>query len=310
MGNERLRHAMRVAGVDIDDLAAVAEVDVKTVRRWLGGGNPYARHRIRIARALATTEDDLWPELAVAPTTSRPQPRDFVDAYPSFSDPRIPEWEPLLNAAAERIELLDFTLLHLLARPGITDLLQARAAAGCHVRILICHDASLSDYAEDLLRDEPDADGNRQLHLDNARARGYLHRLLGDSRIELREFAAPRYNSIIRADHHMLVTLHLWGMPTTQAPTLHIHRQADDEVFDCYARHFDTCWQDLAQPLECDPQEWPDPDRHPDRYEPVTEEQLTADSDPRTAPASSMPLPAHPPPPALQRQRWPRRPSN
>jgi hypothetical protein len=47
VGNEQLRQALRNAGLEVDDLAVKAEVDVKTVLRWLSGRTPRARYRRR-----------------------------------------------------------------------------------------------------------------------------------------------------------------------------------------------------------------------------------------------------------------------
>lgn len=41
MGNERLRAAMAAARIDIGKIATTAEVDPKTVQRWLSGRVPH-----------------------------------------------------------------------------------------------------------------------------------------------------------------------------------------------------------------------------------------------------------------------------
>ena len=69
MSNERLRKAMTKARVGVEEVAEAAEVNPKTVQRWLSGRLPYARHRWAVARLLGEDEAFLWPdaENAVAP---------------------------------------------------------------------------------------------------------------------------------------------------------------------------------------------------------------------------------------------------
>lgn len=65
MANERLRAALEQAGLIPDQLASLADVDVKTVNRWLAGQTmPHARHRARVAQALGAPEHELWPRAA------------------------------------------------------------------------------------------------------------------------------------------------------------------------------------------------------------------------------------------------------
>ena len=63
MGNDNLRNALSRAGISGEEFAELIDVDPRTVRRWLTGQPPYARHRAKIARALDLTEHELWPEV-------------------------------------------------------------------------------------------------------------------------------------------------------------------------------------------------------------------------------------------------------
>ncbi len=149
LGNDNLRAALQHVGLQPDDLAQIVEVDVKTVRRWLSGRPPYPRHRGRIARALDTTEHELWPELATTPPR-RPSEAasDLLGAHPASHDPAGPDWHALMRAATERIELLDETLIHILETEGVVDLLAHKAAEGCEIRILIAESATGSAQAK------------------------------------------------------------------------------------------------------------------------------------------------------------------
>lgn len=302
MANDRLRDAMSRAGLQVEDLMALTGASEKTVRRWLAGKNPYTRHRITLAHALDTTEQDLWPHLA--PTTP-PAPEDRVRAHTGLTDPNLPDWRAWVRAATGRIDLLD-ALAHVLTRPGIPDLLADRASAGCQVRILIASEIDLTDLAADQLQDEPDTDGNRQLHRENQQARRHLHRIRDSPNLEAREFAAPRFTSIIRADNHMLATLHLHGLPTADAPILHIEPRSDIGIFDRFADHFDQLWA-RSDTMDHDPDRHPDPDTTLRPNEPASEPAAPAGRHQKPA---AEPSPADGevrPPPAFQKRPWPRR---
>jgi lambda repressor-like predicted transcriptional regulator len=73
MANKQLRDAIQNAGIDIQELADQIRVDPKTIERWVAGRTPYPRYRSRLARALSTTQQQLWPQLAPEPVPDRPR---------------------------------------------------------------------------------------------------------------------------------------------------------------------------------------------------------------------------------------------
>jgi lambda repressor-like predicted transcriptional regulator/transposase len=252
VGNDRLRTAIQDAGLQPQQLADQLQVDIKTVQRWLAGRTPYPRHRHQIARALGVEKDELWPGLAVEATAAEDAPEHghAVTAYASGDDPDAPDWRSMLEAASDRIGLLDFTLADITEDPTAVDLLAAKARAGCHIRVLISDPDSAhltitqaERQADHRLTQRPGMadDVHRSLDL--------FRQLHATDRIEIRTFVAPRYNSIIRADDEMLVAPHLWGVTTTDAPVLHVVRTADGSVFDRFADHYDAIWNHAATPL-------------------------------------------------------------
>lgn len=173
MANGRLRAALLEGGLEIEDLAAKVQVDAKTVQRWLGGRTPHARYRAKVAQVLDLTEVELWPE--TAPATRRDDRRDLAGVYAQAGDIRVPGWRTLMQDARQQIDLLDYTLKDILASPGATDLLAAKAETGCQVRILIAHPKSIwvTSLAQQLGQDTPDAEGNTELDRDIDLARGH-----------------------------------------------------------------------------------------------------------------------------------------
>jgi DNA-binding transcriptional regulator YdaS (Cro superfamily) len=206
MANDRLRQALQNTGVQPDQLADLVAVDERTVRRWLTGVTPYARHRGQIARALDTTEHDLWPEIP------RPVVSDSLAAYTHADDPDAPTTEMLIGVATDRIELLDNTLDGLLETPGLPELLLAKASQGCRIRILVS---------------SPDRS---------------LGPLLGSQQIEIGLIPAPPDPVIHRADDQMLVTFSLDSEPD-QPLLLHVRERRAPGLFDRLARHFESRWE-------------------------------------------------------------------
>lgn len=233
MANERLRVAIREAGIDEDQLATLVKVDVKTVQRWISGRTPRPRHRDLVAKALGLHERELWPEAAFDVPAQDPR-REIIAALPQANDLRAPDWKAILKEAVRSIDLLDFTLLDIVSTPGVVELLRHKAADGCQVRILIAAPDSVwvMTVAQQLGQSEEDQVGRNELQREIELARGHLEPLVGQPGIELRAFYAERLNSIIRVDEQMLVTPHLWGVPSQQAPQLHLRRAGDDGLFD------------------------------------------------------------------------------
>jgi hypothetical protein len=215
------------------------------------------RHRGRAARALAVDETDLWPEVKPVAVSENPV-REITGAYPTgLTDPNIPDRQELLDTASERIELLDLTLHHLLTRPGVIDQLAARPAAGVAVRILLGDPGSfwaMTQDQDDLHPHDPNdhEDEGTGSQREHQLVRELLEPLLAIRGVEVREFVAQRFNSMIRVDEQMLLTLHTHATPTTQAPTLLLRRGQEGGLFDRFAAHFQRIWED-AEPLDPEP---------------------------------------------------------
>jgi hypothetical protein len=272
VANENLRVALERAGLAADDLAQIVQVDVRTVRRWLSGGIPYPRQRAKVARALDSTEHDLWPEIATAPSRP-PSPRsvessDLLAGYPAPSDPDAPDLQALMREAADRIELLGDTLITTLATPGVPELLTTKASDGCAVRILIY------DTHE------------------------HLGPLLDAAGIEIRLLEMPADYTIHRFDDQLLLTLHAVGPDPDVGPLIHLRRAAPAGMFDRLAAYYDHLWEQTPEPLR------PDPDHPPEEHEDEDEEPET-DS---RLPVGERPAAGRSDRSAPSPRRWPRRP--
>ncbi len=81
------------------------------------------------------------------------------------------------------------------------------------------------------------------------------------------------FNTILRFDDQMLVTLHLWATPGPEAPLIHLQRRAEHGLFDQFARQLDAIYDEASDPIRADPDLYPPPDQNPQRYQPGTKQQ-------------------------------------
>jgi hypothetical protein len=268
VANENLRAAIQDAWLAPDDLANIVQVDVRTVRRWLSGGTPYARQRGKVARALDVAEHDLWPDIATPPP--RPpeaQRSDLVAVYAAASDLAAPDWKALMRDATDRIDLLGDTLFEMVDTPGVPELLAAKTTQGCAVRILIYD------------------------------TREHVAPLLAQPGIEVRLLEIPARYVIHRFDDELLLTLHRVGGDPDHAPLIHLRRAAGEGLFDRLAEYFGDLWEHDSEPVrrgfDLVREDEQDEDENP-----VADTRVSAPGPVETAPNQ----PSPPPP-----RRWPGR---
>jgi hypothetical protein len=237
MANERLRAAMARRGVGIEEIATAAEVDPKTVGRWIGGRTPHPRHRWITAKLLNEDEEFLWPG-AHRSTATMGASGEIVRSYSYRSDVPTSTWWDLFLRAREKIDLLGYTLYFLpMNHPQLISTLKEKCAAGCQVRAIIAHPESGHV-------DKRDAEENLALTL-VVRIRTtlkYFEPLSGCEGFQLRCQDVPLYNSIFRFDDEMFVTPHLYATPGAAAPLLHLRKLSPGGIFSRFADHFDAIW--------------------------------------------------------------------
>src|SRR6266496_6075555 len=142
MSNERLRKAMANARVSVEDVADAAEVNPKTVQRWLSGRVPYARHRWAVAKLLQEDEAFLWPEAETAIAPGEQSTSEVVAAYGHRADLPAEQWRELMLSARRQIDLLGYALLYLPeANPRMTETLRKKATQDCTIRIALADPA-------------------------------------------------------------------------------------------------------------------------------------------------------------------------
>ncbi|MFI9780393.1 XRE family transcriptional regulator [Streptomyces sp. NPDC051956] len=238
MANERLRAAVTAGGWTHETLAAKAEVDPKSVERWVNLGRvPRRATALRAAEALGEDVYVLWPALR-QPRKARSMSPELVALYPQRADLPVSAFVDLFGQARERIDVLVYAAVFLHeAYPRFNELLTERVADGCRVRIALGDADSANVQARG--REERFGDG-----IESRCRLGLLHfRSLAKSPgVELRTHGTTLYNSLYRADDQLLVNAHVWGVNAYGAPVWHLRRTEDGGMFDAYADSFNAVW--------------------------------------------------------------------
>ena len=152
MRNERLRALLLERGKTPDQLADAAQVDAKTVERWITKGRvPYRRHRFEVATFLGVDESYIWPDALGRDEVAVVSESEVVAVYPHRSEVPRDVWGHLFAAAEQEIGVLVYSGLFLSEDAGIQKIFKEKAKAGVRVRILLGDPASqvVADRGED-----------------------------------------------------------------------------------------------------------------------------------------------------------------
>ncbi|MBQ0987306.1 helix-turn-helix transcriptional regulator [Streptomyces sp. F63] len=247
MPNERLRAAMAAGGWTYATLAAKAEVDPKSVERWVNlGRTPRRATALLAAETLGEDVQALWPALRQARAARAVSP-ELVALYDQRADVPVSAFTDMFAQARENIDVLVYAAIFLHeAYPRLNELLRERAAEGCSVRIAL---------------GDPESDNVRQRGAEERFGHGIESRcelalmhyrsLIGVPGIEIRTHETTLYNSVYRADDQLLANAHVWGVNAYGAPVWHLRRNGDGGIFDTYAQSFDAVWK-TAKPVQED----------------------------------------------------------
>jgi transcriptional regulator with XRE-family HTH domain len=238
MPNERLRALMTAGGWTYAALAAKAEVDPKSVERWVNlGRTPRRTTAMLAAETLGEDVHALWPALRQARAARAVSP-ELVALYDQRADVPVSALIDQLAQAREQIDVLVYAAVFLHeAYPRLNDLLRERVAEGCTVRIALGDPESHN--VQQRGREEKFGHGvESRCRL----ALMHYRPLLGTPGIEIRTHGTTLYNSLYRADDQLMVNAHVWGVNAYAAPVWHLRRSGDGGMFDTYAESFNAVW--------------------------------------------------------------------
>ena len=138
MRNERLRALLLERGKTLDQLAEHAQVDAKTVERWITRGRlPYRRHRFEVASFLGVDESYIWPDALGRDEVAVVSESEIVAVWPHRSEVPRDLWGHLFSQAEREIGVLVYSGLFVSEDAGIQKIFKHKAAAGVRVRILL-----------------------------------------------------------------------------------------------------------------------------------------------------------------------------
>ena len=235
MVNGRLRGAMLHAGLTAAALAHAAQVDPKSVSRWLVEERvPHPVTRQKVAAILQQQETFLWPTVLVESDAACGKPvGEIHKVWPTRSMIPTETWHDLFNSATRQLDILVYAGAFLIETLDLADVLTWKAATGTRIRCLVA---------------DPDSQAVRlratELSLDWLPGRcastvRYLRPVRG---INLRQHTAVHYASLFRFDDALLANTHAAGAWACHSPVLHVRRTCSTALFSFYLKSFERIW--------------------------------------------------------------------
>lgn len=240
--NQRLAEAMARTGKSAADLAPVAQVDPRTIDRWVADSTrmPRAESRHALAAALETPAGVLWPDAPNGTSVTN----ELVAIYPSRAAVPTGLVMSLLRTATQQIDVLALAAVWLWDTvPDFGPALAAKAQEGVRVRMCLGDPSGESVRIRGV---EESIDGllGARCQLSVTYARRFLDRSVDAIRLH----DTTLYASILRFDVDLLTNWHLFGAPASEAPVLHLRRNSTYGISEKVAESFERVWE-KAQPL-------------------------------------------------------------
>jgi transcriptional regulator with XRE-family HTH domain len=244
MANQRLRTAIRAAGLTVEDVATGVGVDIKTVERWVSHEDrcPHRATRKNVAQLVSVDEVHLWPSLAEDVHTRPNGQGELVHVYPTRSAVPAELWTELLNGVTTRMDVLVFSGTFLVEQYNLLPTVRAKSREGIAFRFAVGDETSSAVIQRAIEEGTRGGlEGRVQL------MRRYLNEIEGLVGVEVRSHGTYLYNSIYRFDDQVLVNTHSYGSLAGQNPVLHLRELPGGLMWENYSRAFERVW-DQAMP--------------------------------------------------------------
>ena len=219
-------------------LAALVEVDVKSVARWISEDRvPYPATRIRVARALHQEETLLWPALLETSDACAVTATEVERIWPTRSVISTETWHALFSRSNEQLDVLVYAGGFLMESLDLADVISWKASRGTRVRILI---------------GEPDSAAVRmraaELALpwlpDRCRSTAqYLQQVASARGVDIRLHSTTVYASMFRFDDILLANVHGFDVWACHSPVYQLRRSSSGRLFDFYGASFERAWR-------------------------------------------------------------------
>ena len=219
-------------------LAALVEVDVKSVTRWIAEDRiPYPVTRIKVARALHQEETFLWPAVLEAPDACAVAAAEVERIWPTRSAISTETWHTFFSKATSQLDILVYAGAFLIETLDLADVLQWKASAGTRVRVLVGDPGSAGVQAR-----------AAELSLDwlPERCRSTMEYLRAISRVpgvHVRPHGTTHYASLFRFDETLLANVHVFGVWACHSPVYQLRRSSSGSLFDFYSASFERAWR-------------------------------------------------------------------
>lgn len=216
-------------------LAQLAEVDTKTVQRWLTEDRmPYPITRHRVARALGHEETYLWPELLTDVLDSAACRDAIAGAWPTRTAISSDTWHSLFDHVQCQLDILIYAGAFLVETLDLADVLRFKSKQGTTIRVLVGDpdSAAVSARAAEL--------GLAWLPERCRTTASYLAQQVGPGAC-VRSHATTLYASQFRFDDIFLINTHAHGVWAAQSPVLRLDG-AESQIFQFYADAFERVW--------------------------------------------------------------------
>lgn len=222
-------------------LAALVQVDVKTVTRWVAGDRiPYPVTRSKVARVLHQEETFLWPALLEKSYACAATDAHVERVWPTRSTISTETWHALFSKASSELDILVYAGAFLIETLDLAEVLRWKASAGTRVRVLVGDPASAAVQmrAEEL-----------SLEWLPERCRStwqYLRQVTNIPGAAVRQHGAAHYASLFRFDDMLLANTHAFGIWACHSPVYQLRRSGYGTLFDFYCASFERTWRAAA----------------------------------------------------------------
>ena len=244
LANERLRALLLERGVTTAKLAEAVQVDAKTVERWIVAGRvPYRKHRYNVAAFFGVDESYIWPDALDHDQVVAASESEIIAVYPYRRAVPRDAWGHLFGQAEQEIGILAYSCYFLAEDAGLRQLIAEKAGSGVRVRIL------LGDPESPFVLQRGQSEGIGDTMPAKVRSAIAMFRPLGSvDNVEIRLHGTILYNSIFRADDHLFVNTHIYGVMANNAPFFHLRKIPGGAIATTYLESFERVWSE-AEPL-------------------------------------------------------------
>ncbi|GAA4828259.1 XRE family transcriptional regulator [Saccharopolyspora rosea] len=243
MPNERLRAAIRAAGLTIEDVAKKVGVDPKTAMRWVNidGRVPHRPTRREVSELVGVAEIHLWPSLAEDLRTQPNTETELVHLYPTRSAVPFALWNELIASVKEQMDVLVFSGQFLVEQHNILPIVRQKAEQGVRFRFAVGDENSTAVIQRAM---EEGTTGGLQGRIQMMRR--YLSEVASLPTVEVRTHGTILYNSFYRVDDQLLVNGHAYGSLAGQNPVIHLRQLPGGLMWENYMRSFERVWSEAT----------------------------------------------------------------